>query len=380
MKEYEYNIKINKRNITINDKLIKEIEADVKNAMNIIRTKYMPSGSELRKYNMRWLETKIEKYGGRTIWADILGLEIKPNNIPINYDDQYIINVFNEIIDELELSRLPSHFELRERGYGHIITFLKRTRGNISNWAKDDKIFPYLKLREKNIVKNKKEKIKENNALNNKKVNSKQTKNNELKQKSISTSKSTWTHEKILEQILDVMQELCINRLPTKKEMNKVTGSWSLYSAMRKFGGVEYWANILNVKAGSEAKNFGMKFENIAGDILENKKFKIDRMRDGYPFDILVNDKVKIDVKTSKQHKLKNDEIEYIFFVNEKYPTSDFYMMLGVNENREKIKVIYIIPSYMVKGTVRIRYGKKFNKYINRFDLIEKLDKFYKGE
>lgn len=49
----------------------------------------------------------------------------------------------------------------------------------------------------------------------------------------------------IIEKIHNVMKALCLNRMPTKQEMENIEKG--LYSKIARSGGIIKWANILNL-------------------------------------------------------------------------------------------------------------------------------------
>lgn len=95
-----------------------------------------------------------------------------------------------------------------------------------------------------------------------------------------------------------------------------------------------------------------------------------------YPFDFLINNTIRIDVKAAKAYMSRGNRCHTIG-INKKYATCDLYLIFALDEV-ENIERTFIIPGCDLRVT-SMNFGKdsKYDKYINRWDLLEKYDNFY---
>lgn len=187
-----------------------------------------------------------------------------------------------------------------------------------------------------------------------------------------------WTNDLIKEKINDVKLALGIERMPTSVEIIKVMNDSSLTNAIRRHGGYKYWADKLNLCQSECETRTGLRGELKAKEILESLGYKVDKMPVKHPYDLLVNDNIKIDCKVSKLFESKQSKY-YTFNLEKKNPTCDIYIMFCIDDSFNIDKVI-IIPSKFAHLT-QLSVGfnsSKYDDFVNRWDYIEKYDKFYK--
>ena len=90
-----------------------------------------------------------------------------------------------------------------------------------------------------------------------------------------------------------------------------------------------------------------------------------------HPYDLLVENSVKIDVKSAKLFKINNTQY-FTFNLEKTHQTCDLYVFYCI-ENDVIVKTL-IIPSYILSGKTQLSIGhkSKYDKYIDRWDLILK--------
>jgi hypothetical protein len=94
--------------------------------------------------------------------------------------------------------------------------------------------------------------------------------------------------------------------------------------------------------------------EHRAMELLKRKGFEVIRAprRDG-PWDLKVNDKHTIDVKSAVWTSYKGSDgypIQgYVFSNMHLNPTSDFYLLLCLSQDRQQILGYYLVPSSELK-------------------------------
>jgi hypothetical protein len=191
------------------------------------------------------------------------------------------------------------------------------------------------------------------------------------------TYEKKWTDELIQSEIIKVKEALNLNRMPTRKEISKVMGNESLTGKISKTIGYYGWAKKLGLNIKNSETTFGKAYECYATEWLENLGYKVDKMSQNYPFDLLINDNIKIDIKTSNLYKGSKGSY-YTFNLEKRYATCDIYICVCVENNN--IKKTLIIPSKDLRLT-QLSIGKKsiYDKYIDRYDYIQKYDYLYKN-
>lgn len=178
-----------------------------------------------------------------------------------------------------------------------------------------------------------------------------------------------WTEEKIEQSILYVISELKLDRMPTRKEIISIYGDDTLTNKISKSLGYYGWAEKLGLKVQSNCTNVGKEAEKYVCNQLLQLGFSPKQMLQNYPFDLLVNEVCKVDVKYSNLYKGKNGNF-YSFSLRKQPATCDFYILVA--ENDRKAKTIYVVPACTVNQK-HISIGEvnsAYHIYENRFDLL----------
>ena len=72
----------------------------------------------------------------------------------------------------------------------------------------------------------------------------------------------------------------------------------------------------MNLSIKESETQLGQDYEQIATSILKDKGFKIEKMSTGHPFDLLINNVVKVDVKVARPHMLRGKDRVHTFGIN----------------------------------------------------------------
>ncbi|MBN1058494.1 hypothetical protein FDB42_12065 [Clostridium botulinum] len=185
-----------------------------------------------------------------------------------------------------------------------------------------------------------------------------------------------WTAEKIKTEIKEVMKTLNIDRMPTSVEIKKVTRNTSLINAIRRHGGYLFWAMQMNITQNECTTRTGLDGELLIKEILEYKGYSVEKMSVKHPYDLLVNENIKIDVKVSHKYKGKFGEY-YTFNLEKANPTCDIYVFICAEEDKKKF---LIIPSKFLHQTqISVGYNSKYDIYKDSWDYIEQYNEFYKN-
>ncbi|HEY5563879.1 MAG TPA: hypothetical protein VIK72_19360 [Clostridiaceae bacterium] len=186
-----------------------------------------------------------------------------------------------------------------------------------------------------------------------------------------------WNDNLIESEIMRVAELLSINRMPSRTEIISITNDDALTNKIAKTGGFSYWAEKLKMGLKISDTSLGQDYELKAIELIEGKGFEVERMTTKYPFDLLINDNIKIDVKVSRPGYVKGSRV-HTFRTTKKFATCDLYMIFALDENKA-IEKFFIIPGSDLKVvTMCIGRKSKYDIFIDRWDLIEKYDKFYR--
>lgn len=121
----------------------------------------------------------------------------------------------------------------------------------------------------------------------------------------------------------------------------------------------------------------GISKNQAVEDILTKKGFWGEEIPKSSPYDLLVNDCVKVNIRTGYSILDKTGEY-YKFVLKNSVVTCDIYILLELDSDNN-IEQVLVIPSKFLKGKHRflIRKGEsKYNRFIDRFDYISSLAKY----
>ena len=186
-----------------------------------------------------------------------------------------------------------------------------------------------------------------------------------------------WDDNAIADSIHEVIRLTGNNTLPTVKRLNEITGNTSLSNAICKHGGFKYWEKRLGLDKRYSETAFGHEYERKCISELIRLGYHCEHTSTRYPYDILINGNIKIDVKTSNLFQGKGG-MYYTFNLGKKMPTCDIFVCYCVNR-AETVKT-YVIPSSVLSGKSQLSIGKEksqYDKYIDAWDIVSKFDKFY---
>ena len=129
-----------------------------------------------------------------------------------------------------------------------------------------------------------------------------------------------WTNELIKESIMDVVNTLQINHMPTRTEIRDFYGNDALTNRISKTFGYYGWAKRIGMPVKINDTLTGKISEKLAADILTQHGYEPMQMAQNYAYDLLVNCAVKIDVKYSNLYHGEQGNF-YSFALRKKYPT-----------------------------------------------------------
>ncbi len=188
-----------------------------------------------------------------------------------------------------------------------------------------------------------------------------------------------WTDELIKSEVLKINKTYKLNRMPTRKECTKLTNSEALSNAItRREGGWYQLARELNLPIKKSETTLGKEYEENIANILRNKGYEVIKMSQNFPYDLLINSCLKIDVKVS--HLYKGDIGNfYSFRTGKKYATCDIYILVTIDDNGNILN-IYVIPSVAIIKNAQISIGEHnsiYDQYKNKFEYIKEYCDFF---
>ena len=178
-----------------------------------------------------------------------------------------------------------------------------------------------------------------------------------------------WTKEKIREAILHMVEETGTTHMPTRSEIRNFYGDERLTNKICKTLGYYGWANELGLQIPNNDTRKGKIGEEYATMLLTEKGYSVERMPQNHPYDLLIADSAKVDVKYSALYRGEHGNF-YSFRIQKRNPTCDAYMLLAKKDHSYRV---FIVPSMCVSVT-QISIGEHrsmYDKYENAFGVID---------
>jgi hypothetical protein len=186
----------------------------------------------------------------------------------------------------------------------------------------------------------------------------------------LSGAKGKWTDELIESELKKCISVLQVNRMPTADELKQI-GRNDLHCKISKTKKYSGWASELGLEMKHCETRMGNQYEDLVKAKIEQCGFKVISMTTKHPYDLLVNNVLKIDVKVGRAHN-HFEARAHTFALNKKYPTCDLYICVALNE-KEEIERYFIIPSKFVQMvTLNIGKNSKYNEFVNRWGYIKR--------
>lgn len=187
-----------------------------------------------------------------------------------------------------------------------------------------------------------------------------------------------WTKTYIKDEILKHVEKYDLDRMPTVSELRSV-GRGDLCNAISKNKGFKYWAKKLGLEVKASETGLGKMFEErFRKDVAKRFGWQTKQMSMKFPYDVLVADTVKVDVKSGFLCKVEQAEF-YSFSLGTKDIKADFIVCYCLTD-KKSVSKIYVIPAVVLQGQKQISIGvtkSKYDKYLYGFELIEQYISFY---
>lgn len=180
------------------------------------------------------------------------------------------------------------------------------------------------------------------------------------------SERKRWTDDMIASRIIKHVGGT--GKFPTNTELQK-TGQNDLACQISKKGGYVYWANRLGMNRGVYDSDVGWEGEKKAQTLFEARGFTVVRSeRIQWPFDLLVNNCLRVDVKTAS-YAAYGASTGWFFRIG-KSPQADLIALYRSDKDD-----MYLIPWYHVpKTNITISpTGMKYSRFLNAYEIVERM-------
>lgn len=182
-----------------------------------------------------------------------------------------------------------------------------------------------------------------------------------------------WSEDMMKEKIYEIMNFYDIDRMPTHREMNEYLGSHSLSCYVSKHGGSYAVAENLGLGIKESETKTGIKYEKHAIYLLNELGFNcVHTGLNTFPYDILVDNCIKVDVKASNIVYARESKY-FSANMGHDHHACDVFIFFCIEDNI--ISKTYIIPSFILDGIGQLSIGydkSKYDIYLDRWDIINK--------
>jgi hypothetical protein len=188
-----------------------------------------------------------------------------------------------------------------------------------------------------------------------------------------------WSDEDTKNAILKVKETMGYEHFPTKSEIISFYGNRSLTNRISKSGGTRRWANELNLPFKKCESELGNDFELLAlKDIKDNAGLDGFQTKPRYPYDLVVDSDIKVDVKVSYPTVNNLGVKTNSFNLEKKNPTCDIFVLYCLNEDGS-IRKTLVIPSCVLNGKTQVGVGalSKWDAFGDRWDYFKEYSEFY---
>lgn len=185
-----------------------------------------------------------------------------------------------------------------------------------------------------------------------------------------------WNSETVIREVEKAMVTLQLDRLPTRSELESI-GRGDLNNAISRGVKSRGLAELMELDMKESETETGYRNEVIVRDALISRGFEVKEMTTQHPYDLLVNNSVKIEVKSGVEH-LHYGSPATTFGLGNKYSACDIYICIAY-KTVGVIKNIFVIPSNHAQVvTINMGQKSKYNKFIDRWDYVQSFTEFYK--
>lgn len=185
-----------------------------------------------------------------------------------------------------------------------------------------------------------------------------------------------WTEVTIATEIMKLANQFDPPRMPSNSETVEMYGSCGLSNAISKNGGYRYWAKKLGLEHAYSETKVGVQGEAFIADELRSMGFDVQTTSARFPYDLLIDGCVKVDVKSANTSYIRGCPI-HAFRLAKRQQTCDIYIFYEIDTG-----AVYVVPAHIIHGQVQVEMGldsKMYRPYKDAYALITELSNAYKS-
>lgn len=181
----------------------------------------------------------------------------------------------------------------------------------------------------------------------------------------------TWTKDLIREKLEYMVNDLGLKYMPTRREIEEYYGDTRLTNKVGKTLGYYGWAKELGLPVKRSDTKTGKDCEAHIADLLRRRGHTVEQMPQNYPYDLLVDDVVRVDVKFAHPSRSPEGYLYYSFALRKRHPTCDLYILAARDEERERV---FVVPATRARQTQITMGGTHtaYERYLSRYDYIDR--------
>lgn len=167
-----------------------------------------------------------------------------------------------------------------------------------------------------------------------------------------------WSDAEVERVLLEASASLG-GRMPSANELRAI-GQESITSRIVRTGGFRHWSERLGLrqKQGSGAHEFGERWEVFVHGLIVAMGWKSELQRRHAPFDILVDGRIRIDVKASKWHDYGAVR-GFTFWLGESWQRCDAFALVKVSDGPPE--VLWVPSSEAQQQTITLTGKHRLN-------------------
>jgi hypothetical protein len=179
--------------------------------------------------------------------------------------------------------------------------------------------------------------------------------------------RTQWTSDMVEQQLKQFVAEKKAIYMPAAKVL-RAHGLNALSCAIPRNGGYDFWRQKLGLAEKPSETATGRMVEAAAIKILRSTGFSVEQQAFKSKFDLLVNERHKVDVKGSRLYKYG-----YVFIARNKPDNlagCDYFMMAKLDNKNNPI-AWYVIPEEHARlHTLTMTATERYEEFRDRFDLL----------
>ena len=194
--------------------------------------------------------------------------------------------------------------------------------------------------------------------------------------------KTRWSDDSIKEALQYMISKTGQSTLPTYEEIRQFYGNYKLSNAMRRNGGPAKFAKELGLEVKDCESQLVFNYEDYFIDEMVKSGHictHVNILKDAYPYDVLVDNAVKVDVKVSRKFGNYGGSPYYTFNLEKNNQTCDVYACYCIEEDKDNnayVSKFYTIPASVLSGKRQLSIGMgpgKYTEFMNNYEPIERM-------